>query len=209
MGFGKSFAENSKFFVQYRMRLNDAMADVDWNEVVKSSWKQSIFHSKGTTCASIELTAARYAWNGAHGFPTLYTDCGDRGLSTNNGDPPFQLEQGDYKCWYRQFNPKDCMFYPADKWMTFYFSVAIGNWGKPNSFIQAWVALDGQPLKKWVNMPYFALKSDNDSSSYNWITLLPYMTAKDPKADHPTGYMWFDELIISSEPIPAPVGPTP
>lgn len=209
MEFGRGFAENSSFFVQYRMRLNDVMVKTDWDKLVGSSWKQSIFHSKGTTCASIEITTGRYSWNGANGFPVMYTECGGRGMSTNKGDPPSKFEQGGYNCWYSQFNAKDCFFYPADVWLTFYYSVSIGNWGKPNSNVQAWVAPQGKPLKKWIDMPNFILNKDSDSSNYNSITLLPYMTAKKMSADHAPGYMWFDELIISAQPIPAPAGQTP
>jgi hypothetical protein len=207
--FGKGFAQNSSFFVQYRMRLNDVMAKTDWDKLVGSSWKQSIFHSKGTTCASIEITTGRYSWNGVNGFPVMYTECGGRGMSTNKGDPPSKFEQGGYNCWYSQFNAKDCFFYPADVWLTFYYSVSIGDWGKPNSYVQAWVAPQGKPLKKWIDMPNFILNKDSDSSNYNSITLLPYMTAKKMSADHAPGYMWFDELIISTQPIPAPAGQAP
>jgi|HubBroStandDraft_1064217.scaffolds.fasta_scaffold16961_3 hypothetical protein len=207
--FGKGFAQNSSFFVQYRMRLNDVMAKTDWDKLVGSSWKQSIFHSKGTTCASIEITTTRYSWNGVNGFPVMYTECGGRGMSTNKGDPPSKFEQGGYNCWYSQFNAKDCFFYPADVWLTFYYSVSIGDWGKPNSYVQAWVAPQGKPLKKWIDMPNFILNKDSDSSNYNSITLLPYMTAKKMSADHAPAYMWFDELIISTQPIPAPAGQAP
>lgn len=36
---------------------------------------------------------------------------------------------------------------------------------------------------------------------YGKIWLLPYMTNKDPLEEHPEAYMWFDELIVSREPI--------
>jgi hypothetical protein len=204
MRFGKEFAENSTFYVQYRMRLNDVMVKTDWNKVVSSSWKQSIFHHAGATCANIELTTGRYGWNGANGFPVMYTECGGKGMATNQSNPPYKIQQGGYNCWYAQFNASDCFFYRANEWMIFSFRVSIGTWGKPNSFIQAWVGLDGQKLKKWVDLPNFVLNKDSDSSSYDSVTLLPYMTQKNSKAEHLTGYMWFDELIVSSEPIPDP-----
>jgi len=204
--FGKGFAENSSFYVQYRMRLNDVMAKTDWDKLVSSSWKQSIFHSVGATCANIEITTGRYGWNGVNGFPVIYTECGGSGMVTNKGIPPYKIQQGDYNCWYSQFNPSNCFFYPANEWLVFSYRITIGNWGKPNSTIQAWVARDGEKLRKWIDLANFVLNKDSDSSSYNSVTLLPYMAQKNMKVDHPTAYMWFDELIISTEAIPDPAG---
>jgi len=34
--------------------------------------------------------------------------------------------------------------------------------------------------------------------------LLAYMTNKDPKISHPTAYTWYDELIVSKNPIARP-----
>jgi len=90
--------------------------------------------------------------------------------------------------------------------LVFSYRITIGNWGKPNSTIQAWVARDGEKLRKWIDLANFVLNKDSDSSSYNSVTLLPYMAQKNMKVDHPTAYMWFDELIISTEAIPDPAG---
>jgi hypothetical protein len=42
---------------------------------------------------------------------------------------------------------------------------------------------------------------ENLFMKYGKIWLLPYMTYKDPREDHPEAYMWFDELIVSRTPI--------
>jgi len=204
LNFGKAFAENSTFYVQYRMRVNDVMVKTDWDKAVGSSWKQSIFHHAGATCASVEITTGRYGWNGVNGFPVMYTECGGKGVATNASNPPYKIQQGGYNCWYGQFSASSCFFYKADEWMTFSYHVSIGTWGKSNSVLEAWVASDGHRLKKWIDMPNFVLNKDSDSSSYDSVTFLPYMTSKNMKVDHPTGYMWFDELIVSSEPIADP-----
>jgi hypothetical protein len=171
----------------------------DWGD---TTWKQVIFHNEKATCGDVELTTAQYYHAG---FPIMYTDCGGRGIVTNNGNPPYKLEQGDYNCWYGKTNTKDCFLYPANQWVTFYYEISIGPWGKPESSINAWAGLDGKPLRQWIKMQNFVLKSDHPGHDYDCLTLLTYMTNKDPGRNLPTAYAWYDELIVSTKPIGPPV----
>jgi hypothetical protein len=125
-------------------------------------------------------------------------------IATNSGKPPCKLQQGDYNCWYGNYNSKDCFFYPANQWVTFYYQVSIGHWGKPDSAINAWVGLDGKSMRQWVKMPNFILRNEHPGRDYDSLTLLTYMTNKDPTVNYPTAYTWYDELIISSQPIAPP-----
>jgi hypothetical protein len=200
--FGRNFGEESTFYVQFRQRFSKEMLTNNWGD---TTWKQVIFHNGGTTCGDVELTTAQYYHDG---FPIMYTDCGARSISTNNGDPPYKLEQGDYNCWYGNYNARDCFFYKANIWITFYYQVHVGHWGKPDSDISAWVALDGRPYRQWIKMPNFILKNEHPGKDYDTLTLLTYMTNKSVSVDHPTAYTWYDELIISSQPISAPTGST-
>jgi hypothetical protein len=166
-----------------------------------TSWKQVIFHNGSATCGQVELTTGNY-YN--LGFPIMYTDCGSRGLYTNHGDPPTKLEQGDYNCWYGKYDPRDCFFYPAGEWITFYYHISVGSWGKPDSSIEAWVATKAKAYRQWIAMPGFALRNDHPGSDYDTLTLLPYMTGKSDKMNLPVAYTWYDELIISTQPIAPP-----
>ena len=195
---GRSFGEGSTFYVQFRQRFSQEMLKNKWGN---TSWKQVIFHNSESTCADVELTTGQFY---QEGFPIMYTDCGGRGMYTNEGTPPYKLEQGDYNCWYSHYNPKDCFFYPANQWVTFYYEISIGHWGKPDSTIKAWVALDGRPFRQWIELPNFVLKNDSPGHDYDSLTLLTYMTNKDTTVDHPTAYTWYDELIISTRPIAPP-----
>lgn len=195
---GRDFDEGSTFFVQFRQRFSKEMLKNNWGN---TTWKQAIFHHDSATCGALELTTVQY-YNS--GFPTMYTDCGARSLFSNNGKPPTKLEQGEYNCWYGNYNPKDCFFYPADRWMTFYYQVSIGHWGKPDSTVNAWVALDGKPYKQWIQMSNFVLDRDGPNEGFNTVTLLTYMTGKDIQTSNPVAYTWYDDLIVSTEPIAPP-----
>jgi len=195
---GRSFGEGTTFYVQFRQRFSEEMLKNNWGD---TTWKQVIFHNRASTCSDVELTTAQY-YN--TGIPYMYTDCGSRHLTTNNSNPPYKFHQGDYNCWYGHLNTKDCFFYPANQWVTFYYQVSIGHWGKPDSSINAWVGLDGKPLKQWIKMPNFVLRNDHPGQDYDCVTLLTYMTNKDPGRDLPTAYTWYDDLIVSTEPIAPP-----
>jgi len=193
-----NFGQGSTFYVQFRQRFSKEMLENKWG---KTAWKQAIFHNAAETCGPVELTTVNYYSNG---FPIMYTDCGQLSLYTNGGNPPTKLEQGDYSCWYGQYNKKDCFYYPVDQWVTFYYQVSIGHWGKPDSTINAWVALDGQGYKQWIQKAKFTLRNPHPGNDYDTVTLLPYMTGKDGSIDHPTAYTWYDELIVSQQPIAPP-----
>jgi hypothetical protein len=203
---GRNFGAGSTFYVQYRERFSPEMMTNNWGD---TTWKQIIFHNENSTCGQVELTTAQYYHAG---FPIIYTDCGGRSIVTNNGNPPYQLEQGDYNCWYGRTNPKDCFIYPGNKWVTFSYQISIGHWGKPDSTINAWVGLDGKPLRQWIKISNFILKNDNPGRDYDCVTLLTYMTGKSASLDLATAYVWYDELIVSTQPIAPPTAtpaPTP
>lgn len=206
---GAAFPPGTTFFVQYRQRFSPEFINTNYNG---NGWKQSIFHMGGSTCASIELTTQN-TWQ--HGFPEMYTDCGARGFWTNLPGGDQLLEQGDtsstgYNCHYSNQVPASCAFYQPNQWMTFYYEVHVGNWGQANSTIKAWVAYEGGPMKEFVNMQGYTLNYNNSPSDvYDHVTLLPYNTHKVQSQTNPVAYTWYDELIVSRNPIPAPTGPTP
>ncbi|HKV62598.1 MAG TPA: hypothetical protein VJO16_11835 [Candidatus Acidoferrum sp.] len=196
--FGRNFGEGATFYVQFRERLSPEMLQNDWRD---TSWKQVIFHNEAATCADVELTTGQYYHAG---FPIMYTDCGSRGIVTNDGTPPYKLQQGEYNCWYGNYNAKDCYHYAANQWITFYYQISIGHWGKPDSSINAWVGASGKPLRQWIKMPNFILKNGHPGHDYDCLTLLTYMTNKNPGQDLPAAYAWYDDLIVSTKPIAPP-----
>lgn len=202
---GRDFGEESTFFVQWRQRFSPELL----RTVFKSNgFKQHIFwHGIGGSCTDVQLvTENTYG----RGFPQMYTACGARGLEVTRPDGDVQLEQGDYNCYYRNQNPRDCAMYRPNEWMTFYYEVHIGKWNQPTSTIKAWVAYEGQPLRQFTNLSKFIISNDSpETKAFRQIDLLPYQTGKDPAANHPIACTWYDDLIISTQPIPAPNGATP
>lgn len=209
----KKFGPHSTFYVQFRQRFSKEMFN---KEMTGNGWKQVLFVDEDLSCANVEIaTQNSYLF----GYPTMYDRCG-KGFQ-------FEIENRDWiyqwsedwpenkhphqwvECHYHNQKPPPdggCFFYKADDWMTFYYEVHIGDWGKPNSYVKAWISYEGMPLKQFINMdPWTAYpNAGRPNSAYRRVLLLPYNTDKNPNADHPTAYTWYDELIISTEPIADP-----
>jgi len=202
---GHDFGEESTFFVQWLQRFSPELLRSGFKS---NGFKQHIFWDGfGGSCTDVQLvTENTYG----RGFPQMYTACGARGLEVTRPDGDVLLEQGDYNCHYRNQNSRDCAMYRPNEWMTFYYEIHVGKWNQPTSTIKAWVAYEGQPLRQFINLSRFMISNDSPGTkAFRQIDLLPYQTDKDPTADHPTAYTWYDDLIISTQPIPAPNGPTP
>ena len=208
----KMFGANSTFYLQFRQRFSIEYLTNNWltSAGAKTFWKQEIMSNDNSTCGNIELTTVN--WNQRR-YPTMYSQCGADGfvVNLNNGD--YLEEQADaagvgYNCHYQTANntATSCATYPADTWVTFYYKVSIGTWGQPNSTIQAWVSVGGGPYTEFVNMTNHTLYEDTPAGAdYDMVTLLTYMTGRSSTANAgPTAYTWYDELIVSSQPIAAP-----
>jgi hypothetical protein len=200
---GQAFGEGTSFYAQFRLRLSSEFVGTQWDSVVGSSPKIVIFHHSSATCNDIEWTQMMNGWY-SH-IATMYTHCGQ--FAPGGTDSDSNLQQGDFTCPYGSdyANDPNCFKYPAEQWMTFYFKATMGQWGEPNSHLQAWVSIDGEPYKSWIDDPAFTLYAEGESTEgFNSAYLTTYMTNKDASADHPTAYVWYDELIVSTQPIAVP-----
>ena len=219
--FGITFSQNSTYYVQFRQRFDSNMLSIDWGTMGTSFKHAVMYDMNGFSCANIELaTVNNYSSN----IPLMYSQCGGRGVRTSLTDfnsfttaVPYYYQQGSslssgYNCEYANVflgtgNGKGCFRYDADKWFTFYYKIKVGSWGSPNSSVEAWVSMDGGPYLQWTNVRDYVLFHDGSpSGGFNRIMLTPYMTNKNSSVDHATSYTWYDELIVSTQPIAASGG---
>jgi hypothetical protein len=202
------FGPHSTLYLQFRLRLDSNMLNFKWNKVSDTGWKVFIVYGPipGPSCTGAQFVQENtYQTNVA----TAYTSCGSPALYSNNGVPPMLIEQGDYNCPYRHEEPRSkmpsCFTYPADTWFTEYWIVEIGDFGKPNTHFMAYVAPQGKPLKRFIDLPNFTFNKDPDPGDALMTMLLqPYMGGADGTKDSPLANIWFDELIISTKPIAPP-----
>ncbi len=203
-----SFGPHSTLYLQFRLRLDPNMLKFRWNTVSNEGWKVFIVYGPipGPSCTGAQFVQENtYQTNVATG----YTSCGSPPLFSHDGVPPMLIEQGDYKCRYGHegsyAGDSSCFTYPANTWITEYWVVEIGDFGKPNTHFMAYIAPQGKPLKRFIDLLNFTFNKDpSPDDALMSILLQPYMSGADGTKNNPTAYMWFDELIISTKPIAAP-----
>jgi hypothetical protein len=203
-----SFGPHSTLYLQFRLRLDPNMLKFRWNTVSNEGWKVFIAYGPipGPSCTGAQFVQENtYQTNVA----TAYVSCGNPALYSHDGVPPMLIQQGDYNCRYRHDDPyagdSSCFNYPANTWMTEYWIVEIGDFGKPNTHFTAFIAPQGKPLKRFIDLANFTFNKDpSPGDALMTMLLQPYMSGADGTKTNPTAYMWFDELIISTNAIAAP-----
>ncbi len=203
------FGQSSTFYVQFRQRMTSPYITNTWGG--GTNWKQVIFAVDNSSCGAQEITTVNID---NKGFPETYSDCGAEAFIVDLGNGDFLLEQGDtsstgYNCHYQAplVAPSNCFLYQPNVWMTFTYKIQVGTWGSANSTIQAWATVNGQGYAghEWANMPNQVLNLDGGSVApgFNTVYLVPYWTGGYTGASGPAT-TWYDELIISTQPIAAP-----
>jgi len=208
-GLGGSFGENSTFYVQYAVRFSPEMKSnlAYWD----SNWKVAIIHEDQASCAAKELTLVNH--QGLSNYLWMYKDCGASTFTTlpdgqtwTPSNPPYLSQQGAYFCDYGVYS--NCWSFPTNTWITFYYKVHYGVPGQNNSTFESWYAINGQPYVKWLNiLSNFDIGCNGNTPCptevFNNLSLLNYMTGLTQSAPL-TAYTWYDELIVSTQPIAAP-----
>jgi len=209
---GRLFGQNSTFYVQYRLRFSPEFLDNTWS----SAWKIVIFHYEQTTCGSVELATQEYF----SGFPLMYTDCGSTHMyatldgSRHTESPPLLVQQADYRCEYGNVSTANCFAFVPNEWLTMYYKITVGTWDQANSTVEAWVAREGEGYRQFIRVPGLRLSCNENSCTtspgrdqgYNNLTFTPYMTGLPSSSGRAgvTSRLWYDDLIVSTQPIPAP-----
>lgn len=197
---GARFGEGTALHFQFRQRFSREMLETHYLE--GGGWKQFIIYSAGPSCTSVQLVAVNYY---LRGLPILYAACGEDGLAVEQNDGDHLIQQGDFSCHRRDPQPGACAMYVADKWMTFYFQVNVGHYGKPDTRVQGWIGDGSGKLRQFIKFPGLTLNyADDPGEAFDQIQFTPYQTRKDASQVHPVAYTWYDELIVSRQPIVAP-----
>ncbi len=165
-------------------------------------WKQAIWYGNppnGNSASSLEVTLIN-GWQ--RGVPQLYGQIGAdyygvqdvRGCIYNRG------ANGTGSGFESRVNYSEppCIRYRADQWMEFTGRIEIrGENNQPASRVQLWV--DGK-----LAVDYNQAKIDwagSAGNGFGQFLLSPYHTKKDGSQVHPTAHTWYDDLIISTQPI--------
>jgi len=159
-------------------------------------WKQAIWYGNppnGSSASSLEVTMNN-GWQ--RGVPQMYGQIGTDyyGIQDVRG------------CTYKRnartgsdYTEPPCIRYTANHWMEFTGRIEVlGANNEPSSHVQLWI--DGE-----LAIDYRQAKVDWSGTSgegFGQFLLSPYHTNKDGSQAHPAGHVWYDDLIISTRPIP-------
>jgi hypothetical protein len=230
----QNFKSGDTIYVQYRWRASPEYFTNNAN-YWQSSVKQINIHGPSSTCQGAEFTTVMQ-----DGYPSMYTDCGigwHTDVNTNallsSCPDDCLLEQGSstvaapsgsgYNCHYQNQvagsgNGSGCFVPPSNTWITHYEVIKLGTVGSNTSSVNAYEAHNGSAYKQWqrVNGVTFVSGGDSYFSKLRFETYMTEIARSAPS----TAYIWYDELIVSTQPIavpgnsgsappPAPVGPNP
>lgn len=208
--FSVQFGEGEEFYVQWRQRFSSEMLSTVYEGGL--GWKQAIigegdrlgFTAPG--CTQLELVVSN---TNQYGAAQMYHSCGGK--------------DGQFEALYQ----RDTVRYRPDQWMTFQLHVKIGTWYKNDhryqgdSTVQLWITEEGRPPALVIDLSPepgrlwgiaipgtstgYDLANTDPLAKYGKIMLTPYHTGKSDTQDHPPGYIWYDELIVSREKIADPL----
>ncbi len=203
-----SFGANSTLYLQFRMRVDDPMLTFNWTTVSDTGWKTFIVFGPipGPSCTNTQFVQEN---SYQHNIFFGYTSCGTPALVTNGGNTPYNYQQGAYSCLYGTNTLTDptCFRYVSNTWITEYWKVTIGSLGTASTHFEAWAGFPGQALQKFIDLPNFTfstLAGGSAGEGLQEILLTPYWSGASASTTTPAATMWFDELIISTQPIAAP-----
>ncbi|MHB8728985.1 MAG: dockerin type I domain-containing protein [Sulfuricaulis sp.] len=220
VGMNHNFVSGETMYVQFALRI-----DANYLSNAINHWNSSIkyinLHGPSSTCQGAEWTTI---WEDQR--LVMYTNCGD-GINTlpgsttvytgTSGDILLQqansfLESpsGDgYNCHYQnQFSGtgdgSGCFWVPADTWVTVYEIIHLGTFGGNTSTVDAFVSINGGPYKQFhrVTGVEFANTVDNFFSRARLETYMTELTTG--HGGTVDAHCWYDELIVSTEPIAVP-----
>ena len=218
---GRSFKSGDTLYVQYRYRASPEYFSNNQN-YWRSSLKQINIHGPSSTCQGAEFTTII----GSSGRPQMYTNCGIGWLTDVNTNALLSkcsgdclLQQGSsltpspngsgYNCHYWDQKKGDgtgsgCFIPPSNEWVTHYEIIKLGTFGGSDTVVNAFEAHAGSGYKQWqrVNNVTFADNRDSYLSKLRFETYMTEISAAAPSA----AYVWYDELIVSTQPIVVPSG---
>ena len=189
-------------------------------------WKQAIIGvgsvpgTPASSCTALETVTQA---TDQRGFPQMYNSC--TGSASHGAFDGFYeaVPPSDFKlqnaratpfCLYSASNADDafppngnCVQYYPDEWVAYKVHILTGvrtNGEFVNSHVDLYTARDG--ATSWTQLlnwgPYNL--TGTGSLAYGAVWLLPYHTNKSSAQTHPTGNIWYDELLVSTQDIAVP-----
>jgi hypothetical protein len=196
---GKTFGENSSLYIQWRQRFSPSMVD---DNLGGNGMKQIVIYD-AEPCCQIEVAMLNQRYRG---FPQFYTNVMRNWMykALPGGDSAYQYNETETYCTEK--NKAGCDKYTPDEWMTFYYEQHIAKWGEAKSTIKAYWAREGKPLKQYIHLTDWKFSQDKPGTdnAFRTVWIGPFSVDRTAGKNLPAAETWYDEFIISTEPIADP-----
>jgi hypothetical protein len=140
------------------------------------------------------------------GFPQFYTNVMRNWMykALPGGDSAYQYNETETYC--SEKNKVGCDKYVSGEWMTFYYEQHIAKWGEAKSTIKAYWAREGKPLKQYIHLTDWKFSQDKPGTdnAFRTVWIGPFSVDRTSGKNYPAAETWYDEFIISSQPIADP-----
>ena len=207
IGPGSSLGNVLYFQFYQKFDTNFVNTDYQCTDGECTGWKQAIWFGNppnGSSSSNLEVTmnngwqrsvSQMYGQSGSDDFGIEDSiGCTFAKATSQGGSGSGFNSRPNYQA---PLNPA-CFHFIPDQWMEFTGRIEIrGAANAPASRVQLWI--NGQPA-----IDYGAARIDwsgPDGNGLGQFQLTPYHTRKDPGRAHPAGFTWYDDLIVSTQPI--------
>jgi hypothetical protein len=195
---GADFNEGTSLYLQWRQRFSPSMVETDLGG---EGFKQIVLYD-ASPGGNVEVAMLNLDYVG---YPSFYTAMGASYFEKKlTGGEVTRQWHGDTVICTEKDRSK-CLKYLPDQWMTFYYEQKIGKWGQPNSSIKVWMGGENKPLTQFIDISDYTFKSESATSAYRTLWIGPYSLGR-TGSGFAQASTWFDEFIISKQPIAAPLG---
>ena len=196
---GQSIGPGQEVFIQWKQRFSASFLNTRFKG---GGWKHGMVGAANEgSCSSNEIVVQNTQ---QRGFPQMYHACGKyQGFEQRIGAYDRDLQPGGPGgvCSYSSARSGNissaCTKYYPNEWLTYQIGITHGEAGQP-SRVRLWASREGRQSKLAIDYQ----KGLRNTKGYGKMWLLPYHTNKNKNQAHPTGYIWYDQLIISRTQLP-------
>jgi hypothetical protein len=199
--------EGESLYVQWRQRMSaDFIREFPSTDDRTANWWQMQLGAgdrEGTEvdmCTSVDVGLAQ---DTRFMGPSMWVGCDERTELEEYVEETSDvlLQTGpDARCLYSDPTVPPCVAYEPDRWTAYQVQVEIDTW--QNTHIRMWMVDPPGPRRVVFDSVVAVPAATGDALGKIWLG--PQMYFRDTAGDYPSGFTWYDNLVISTEEIPDP-----
>jgi len=187
--------QEGQLWLRFRFKQEQALID-DAASFKLPSPKVFVMWAGRSSCSAHEFAQVNSYWRG---YLQFYERCGAAPSVVNLPPSDYDTQPGgDTRCHYQpptERPDKKCVFY-REKWATHTFHLDLDgakHQGVP--WVDGWVQYDDERRYHVLSIPL------RHTRRINSVYFGPYMTSKSRLIDHPQWNVWYQDILVTREPL--------